>query len=101
MVEPRSWFLPDSCLRLPADLPSAGRRVALRQARRFSRGRLLRLADILGISVSRSTVLRLVDAMPDPQPPSLHVASIDEYVMRKGRVYGTVLVYVETRRPAE
>ncbi|MEU3703643.1 transposase family protein [Streptomyces anulatus] len=27
-----------------------------------------RLADVSGISVSHSTVLRLVDAMPDPQP---------------------------------
>ncbi|WP_309236585.1 ISL3 family transposase [Streptomyces sp. CAI 127] len=60
-----------------------------------------RLADVFGISVSRSTVLRLVDAMPDPQPPSPRVVGIDEYAMRKGRVYGTVLVDVETRRPVD
>ncbi|WP_455354638.1 ISL3 family transposase [Streptomyces sp. SYSU K217416] len=60
-----------------------------------------RLADVFGISVSRSTVLRLVDAMPDPQPPSPRVVGIDEYAIRKGRVYGTVLVDVETRRPVD
>ncbi|MFD5657433.1 transposase family protein [Streptomyces hirsutus] len=60
-----------------------------------------RLADVFGISVSRSTVLRLVDAMPDPQPSAPRVVGIDEYAMRKGRVYGTVLVDVETRRPVD
>ncbi|MFF1350502.1 ISL3 family transposase [Streptomyces sp. NPDC058322] len=61
----------------------------------------VRLADVFGISVSRSTVLRLVDAMPDPQPSSPRVVGIDEYAMRKGRIYGTVLVDVETRRPVD
>ncbi|MGX1952577.1 transposase family protein [Streptomyces anulatus] len=37
-----------------------------------------RLADVSGISVSRSTVLRLVDAMPASQPSALRVVSIDE-----------------------
>ncbi|MFD3503081.1 ISL3 family transposase [Streptomyces sp. NPDC058678] len=60
-----------------------------------------RLADVFGISASRSTVLRLVDAMPGPQPSAPRVVGIDEYAMRKGRVYGTVLVDVETRRPVD
>ncbi|MGW3600901.1 transposase family protein [Streptomyces sp. NPDC005167] len=34
-----------------------------------------RLADVFGMSVSRSTVLRLVDAMPDPQPAAPRGAS--------------------------
>ncbi|MFE9409424.1 hypothetical protein ACFYN0_11595 [Streptomyces sp. NPDC006704] len=46
-----------------------------------------RIADDFGISVSRSTVLR--------------VLGVDEYAMRKGRVYGTVLVDVETGRPVD
>ncbi|MFG2986397.1 hypothetical protein ACGFYQ_34970 [Streptomyces sp. NPDC048258] len=45
-----------------------------------------RLADVFGISVSRSTVLRLVDAIPGPQPSAPRVVGIDEYAMRKGRV---------------
>ncbi|MFB6878998.1 ISL3 family transposase [Streptomyces sp. NPDC056323] len=60
-----------------------------------------RLADVFGISASRSTVLRLVDAMPDPQPSAPRVVGIDEYAMRKGRIYGTVLVDVETGRPVD
>ncbi|MEV6750602.1 transposase family protein [Streptomyces sp. NPDC051080] len=60
-----------------------------------------RLADVFGISASRSTVLRLVDAMPDPQPSAPRVVGIDEYAMCKGRIYGTVLVDVETGRPVD
>ncbi|AUH44656.1 transposase [Streptomyces sp. CMB-StM0423] len=60
-----------------------------------------RMARVVGVSVSRSTVLRLVDALPEPQPPAPRVVGVDEYAMRKGRVYGTVLVDVETRRPVD
>ncbi|MCX5191997.1 transposase family protein [Streptomyces sp. NPDC059837] len=58
-----------------------------------------RLSSVLGVSVSRSTVLRLVDALPEPEVPAPRVVGVDEYATRKGRHYGTVLVDVETRRP--
>ncbi|MEU3373542.1 hypothetical protein ABZ734_24175 [Streptomyces sp. NPDC006660] len=60
-----------------------------------------RIADVFGISVSRSTVLRLVESLPDPRPRTPRVLGVDEYAMRKGRVYGTVLVDVETGRPVD
>lgn len=60
-----------------------------------------RLARVFGVSVSRSTVLRLVDALPEPEPPALRVVGVDEYATRKGRHYGTVLVDIETRRPVD
>ncbi|MEU8546239.1 ISL3 family transposase [Streptomyces roseoverticillatus] len=60
-----------------------------------------RLAALIGIPVSRSTVLRMVHALPEPTPPPPTAVGVDEYAMRKGRVYGTVLVDVETRRPME
>ncbi|MFH8626015.1 ISL3 family transposase [Streptomyces vietnamensis] len=60
-----------------------------------------RLAAVLGVAVSRSTVLRLVDALPEPEVPVPRVADVDEYATRKGRHYGTVLVNVETRRPID
>ncbi|GGP78241.1 ISL3 family transposase [Streptomyces abikoensis] len=60
-----------------------------------------RLADAFGARASRNTVLRLVDALPEPQQPPPRVVGVDEYAMRKGRVYGTVLVDVETRRPID
>ncbi|MFF4166362.1 ISL3 family transposase [Streptomyces sp. NPDC001741] len=60
-----------------------------------------RLADIVGAPVSRSTVLRLVDALPEPEVPVPRVIGVDEYATRKGRHYGTVLVDVEIRRPID
>ncbi|WP_425424194.1 transposase [Streptomyces chattanoogensis] len=60
-----------------------------------------RIADVFGISVSRGTVLRLVDGLPEPQSRTPRVVGVDEYAMRKGRVYGTVLVDVETGRPVD
>ncbi|MGW4048939.1 hypothetical protein [Streptomyces sp. NPDC004721] len=50
------------------------------------------------MAVSRSTVLRLVDALPEPEVPAPRVAGVDEYATRKGRHYGTVPVDAETRR---
>ncbi|MFF4429752.1 ISL3 family transposase [Streptomyces sp. NPDC001513] len=60
-----------------------------------------RLAAVLGVAVSRSTVLRPVDALPEPEVPAPRVVGVDEYATRKGRHYGTVLVDVETRRPID
>ncbi|MEU9305791.1 hypothetical protein [Streptomyces sp. NPDC048269] len=39
--------------------------------------------------------------MPDPQLSAPRAVGIDEYAMHKGRIYGTVLVDVETRRPVD
>ncbi|KIZ17375.1 ISL3 family transposase [Streptomyces natalensis] len=60
-----------------------------------------RMAGVFGVSVSRSTVLRMVSALPEPESPAPRVVGVDEYATRKGRVYGTVLVDVETRRPVD
>ncbi|WP_254407752.1 transposase family protein [Streptomyces sp. GMY02] len=51
-----------------------------------------RLSSVFGVSVSRSTVLRLVDALPEPEVPAPRVVGVDEYATRKGRHYGAVLV---------
>ncbi|MFI1790831.1 ISL3 family transposase [Streptomyces olivaceoviridis] len=60
-----------------------------------------RMARAFGVSMSRSAVLRLLDALPEPAVPAPRVIGVDEYATRKGRVYGTVLVDVETRRPVD
>ncbi|MFJ2095466.1 hypothetical protein ACIOEW_40600 [Streptomyces sp. NPDC087901] len=59
------------------------------------------MARVFGVSVSRSTILRLLDTLPDPVAPAPRVVGVDEYATRKGRFYGTVLVDVETRRPVD
>ncbi|WP_345552699.1 transposase family protein [Streptomyces lannensis] len=44
-----------------------------------------RLAAVLGVAVSRSTVLRLVDALPEPEMPAPRVVGVDEYATRNWR----------------
>ncbi|MFF6980959.1 transposase [Streptomyces sp. NPDC008343] len=59
------------------------------------------MAGVFGVSVSRSTVLRLIEALPEPDLPAPRVVGVDEYATRKGRHYGTVVVDVESRRPVD
>ncbi|MFF3215497.1 ISL3 family transposase [Streptomyces sp. NPDC002886] len=60
-----------------------------------------RMSDAFGVRVSRNTLLRLITSLPDPPSATPRVVGVDEFAQRKGRIYGTVLVDVETRRPVD
>ncbi|MFJ2398090.1 transposase family protein [Streptomyces sp. NPDC087843] len=45
-----------------------------------------RIATVLGVSASRSTVLRLINALPEPEVAAPRVVGVDEYATRKGRL---------------
>lgn len=57
-----------------------------------------RLLNHLRMPASRATVLRLVRAMPMPDAPAPVHVGVDDWAMRKGFSYGTIVVDLDRRR---
>jgi transposase len=60
-----------------------------------------RLAGVLGLTAGRSSLLRLVMALPDPRTGTVRVLGVDDFAFRRGRDYGTILVNAQTGEPVD
>jgi transposase len=57
-----------------------------------------RLLHRLAMPASPDTVLRLIRRLPLPVPEPPRVVGVDDWALRKGRTYGTIVVDLERRR---
>jgi transposase len=56
---------------------------------------------VLAVQVSRHTLIRVLMALPGPAAGPVRVLGIDDFSLRKGRTYATLLVDMETGDPVD
>ena len=60
-----------------------------------------RMTRLLAVGVSRTTLLRLVRALPVPAVVTVAVVGVDDFAFRKGNTYGSIIIDMRTGRPGD
>ncbi|MFJ7201847.1 ISL3 family transposase [Streptomyces sp. NPDC098926] len=60
-----------------------------------------RLSERMAIGTCKDTLLRLIRALPLPSPGPVPLLGVDEFAVRRGRNYATIVIDMSTHRPVD